>query len=262
MSTASSDEELSSEERARFEALPLVAYPPALFAAIHTGTDGDVDFYRRVCTGARSVLEFGCGFGRIAKPLYDDGLEVVGLDLSEGLMAMAPAGPTYLREDMRKVSLGRTFDRVILPYNGMYCMLDQPSVDAVLARAKEHLAPGGYFVFDAYAADAFHDLAEGELDAQDEFALVKEATFEGAPVEVFERSDWEPAQQRIDATYVHRVGEQLTKAQLPQRYLLSHQIVGLFERAGLSLVALHGGFDQHAFDEDSPLLIATATHLA
>ena len=51
-----------------------------LYALTHRGTAGDVGFYRRACAGASSVLELGCGSGRLLKRLARPGRQLVGLD--------------------------------------------------------------------------------------------------------------------------------------------------------------------------------------
>jgi SAM-dependent methyltransferase len=241
------------------------AYPPALYAAVHRGNAGDVDYYRCVCAGAQSVLELGCGVGRIAHAVAADGCEVVGIERDRGLLDLAPAGPaSLLRGDMRAFQLDRRFDRIIAPYNGMYCLLDEDDLLACLGCVREHLAPEGLFVFDGYAADAFH--AEGAESAPGWDALepVAAAEVDGVAWEVLEQSWWDPRTQRIDARYVHVAsGGQTVEATISQRYLLSHQVGGLLEHVGLRLMALQGGFDQAAFEPDqSELLIAVATDQA
>lgn len=40
-------------------------YPADLYAALHTGNEGDEDFYRTVCLGAERLVELGCRSGRL-----------------------------------------------------------------------------------------------------------------------------------------------------------------------------------------------------
>ena len=44
---------------------PVSEYPAHLYAAVHDGNAGDVEFYRQRCAGAESVLELGCGDARV-----------------------------------------------------------------------------------------------------------------------------------------------------------------------------------------------------
>lgn len=108
----------------------------------------------------RSLLDLGCGTGGHAFPLAARGYEVVGVDRSQAMLdaarakaASQPGGtasPQFLKEDIRKVSLGRTFDAVLSLFAVMsYQTTDEAMVEALRA-ARAHLDPGGLFVFDAW----------------------------------------------------------------------------------------------------------------
>jgi 2-polyprenyl-3-methyl-5-hydroxy-6-metoxy-1,4-benzoquinol methylase len=60
---------------------------------------GDVAFYERLArdTGG-GVLELACGTGRIALALAEAGLEITGVDISEGMLSVArqKAAPVLL----------------------------------------------------------------------------------------------------------------------------------------------------------------------
>src|SRR5690606_8158495 len=113
---------------------------------------------------------------------------------------------SLLRGDMRNLALGRTFDRILLPYNGLYCLGGAAGALACLKSAAAHLAPAGEFWLDVYAADAFH--AEAPLD--DEFAPATESTDDepiaqlevrGRTLLVFEDTVWSRDQQKLEVTY-------------------------------------------------------------
>jgi len=236
-------------------------YPAALYCAVHGGVPGDVSFYRQVCAGARSVLELGCGGGRVLDPLLRDGLDVTGLDRSASLLAIAAARAPradLVRADMRDFRLGRRFDRILIPFNGAYCMLEEGDLLGCLRAAHAHLAPQGLLVFDGYSADDFH--AHVDPTGADEPEKVKEVDALGTRWDVLEHSSWDTARQRIDAVYTHVPADARPRvvATIAQRYLLSTQVEPLLAEAGFELLVLHGDFDQSAHDGESPHLIATA----
>src|SRR5262245_48031980 len=93
-----------------------------------TGLEGDLQFYVEEAQKAGSpALELGCGTGRILIPVAEAGVEIVGLDLSDDMLAIARRKVDALPEevrgrieivrgDMRTFSLGRRFRLVIIPY--------------------------------------------------------------------------------------------------------------------------------------------------
>ncbi|MFW5921271.1 MAG: class I SAM-dependent methyltransferase [Polyangiales bacterium] len=232
-------------------------YPPDLYLAVHDGNPGDVYFYRRACTEGRDVLELGCGAGRVSCALAADGLDVAGVERDRELLALAPScGARFVEADMRRVDLGRRFDRIIAPYNALYCTLDEDELVDTLAQARAHARDGALLVFDGWAADRFH--AEADPEAVDEPERVKTVRARGFTWDVYEHSHWDRERQRIDACYRHvpREGGEAVEATIAQRYLLGDQVGPMLSRAGFELLALLGSFDDEAFDEDSEHLIA------
>jgi ubiquinone/menaquinone biosynthesis C-methylase UbiE len=88
---------------------------------------GDIAFYECLAreTGG-GVLELACGTGRIALALAETGLEITGVDISEGMLNVArrkaaarPAAVqqrvTLIQQDMSELNLGRRFGFVFVP---------------------------------------------------------------------------------------------------------------------------------------------------
>ena len=98
--------------------------------------------------GPRSVLDAGCGTGRVAIELHRRGLDVVGVDLDPAMLARARAkfpDVGWVHADLVDVDLGRRFDLVVLAGNVMI-YLDPGTEDAVVANLARHLEAGGFLV--------------------------------------------------------------------------------------------------------------------
>jgi SAM-dependent methyltransferase len=112
--------------------------------------------------GARSVLDAGCGTGRVAVELARRGVEVVGVDISPDMLAKATAAAPelpWVLGDLGSVDLGRTFDAVLLAGNVMI-FLERGAEGAVLRNMARHLAPGGHLVTGFYLSMGYLDLDE------------------------------------------------------------------------------------------------------
>lgn len=239
-------------------------YPARFYAALHRGTPGDLDHYLRVCQGAASVLELGCGYGRVVMALAAPGRTVVGVERDPELLAMAraalrglskaaSAGVELHEGDMRSVSLDRRFDRVLIPFGALWCMLDDDDLHAALTTAARHLAPGGRVAFDVYRADAFHAEAEPEDVPEEAFVAIGRVEVDGRPWEVLERSTWDKPRQRIDVTYLY-VDEsgQAIEGTIAQRYLLEPQLLAALTRAGLRPIHMSDSFHDPNFPNPPP----------
>ena len=111
--------------------------------------------------GPRSVLDAGCGTGRVAIELHRRGLDVVGVDLDPAMLARARAkfpDVGWVHADLVDVDLGRRFDAVVLAGNVMI-YLEPGTESAVVANLARHLEPGGALVAGFELQPGRYDLA-------------------------------------------------------------------------------------------------------
>ncbi|HEY8428323.1 MAG TPA: class I SAM-dependent methyltransferase [Sandaracinaceae bacterium] len=243
---------------------------PELYDLVHTGTPGDVEHYVRL-VGARRVLELGCGSGRVLVAMARAGARATGLEHDPGMIAGARArvarAPreiaeriTLVEADMARFSLGRHFDRIVAPFASLYCLLSRERVAACFERVRAHLVPGGLFAFDGYAADEFHERSRPSDYPDDVLEEVAKVTHRGEVLTVFEKSRWDRARQRVDATYLYvgRDGRVRHEAVIGHRYLRRREIEPLLERAGLELVSVAGGFAGEPYEGRRGSLVVIA----
>ncbi|HET7486464.1 MAG TPA: class I SAM-dependent methyltransferase [Acidimicrobiales bacterium] len=176
--------------------------------AERAGTDvhGEASFVASLVPAGGSVLDAGCGTGRVAAELARRGFQVVGADLDERMLEGARAKAPEL--DWRRLdlaapglaaALGRRFDAVVAAGNVMI-FLEPGTEAAVVANLAGALAPGGVLV-------AGFQLGGGHLplDAYD-------AHCRSAGLELAERwATWdrEPWAEGDYAVSVHRAGRTL-----------------------------------------------------
>ena len=107
---------------------------------------GEADFIESF--GPRSVLDAGCGMGRVAIELDRRGIDVVGVDLDDDLLDFARRSQPSVKgvhSDLATMAFARTFDVVAMPGNVMiFCRPSDRA--AVIDRAAAHMEPGGVLV--------------------------------------------------------------------------------------------------------------------
>jgi len=101
---------------------------------------------RRYNHDARRALDFGCGTGRSTRFLRNFGLEVIGIDISEAMLAQActldPAGDYRLVRDSLREFAPRSFDVILAAFTFDNIPTDGAKADA-LSGLCTVLAPDG-----------------------------------------------------------------------------------------------------------------------
>ena len=129
----------------------------------------DVPFWRRVAAGADGrVLELGCGTGRVSLPLAKAGVDLVGIDRSDqmlarlrarlvrnaGRLANLPGGRLahaldLIRSDIRALPFrAGSFSMVLAPYGILQSLLGDGDLSATLDSVARVLVRGGRFGID------------------------------------------------------------------------------------------------------------------
>jgi SAM-dependent methyltransferase len=115
-------------------------------AAAGENVHGEADFVERFAPA--SVLDAGCGTGRVGRELARRGLDVVGVDLDPEMLATArrkAPSVDWRLADLATVDLARSFDAVVMAGNVMI-FLAPGSEPAVVANIARHLQPGGLLI--------------------------------------------------------------------------------------------------------------------
>lgn len=107
---------------------------------------GEADFISGL--NPASVLDAGCGTGRVAIELAQRGIDSVGVDLDHDMLEVAnQKAPTlsWVEADLKDFNLGRSFDVAVLAGNVMIFVLPG-SEEVVIERVAQHLRADGFLV--------------------------------------------------------------------------------------------------------------------
>jgi len=126
---------------------------------------GELDEILPLLAAGASVLELGCGTGRLAAHLAARGHPVVGVDDSAAMLIHLPASVSGVHASIETLALTQHFDVVLLPSH----LINHP--DAALrasfvACAARHLAPGGVFYLKRHDPAWLRQVQPGPLAAR------------------------------------------------------------------------------------------------
>lgn len=143
---------------------------------------GEADFVERF--DPTSVLDAGCGTGRVGIELSRRGVSVVGVDLEPRMLAAARAKApdlTWVEADLVDVDLDRRFDVVVMAGNVMI-FLTPGTEAAVVANMARHLRPGGHLIAGFELGQGYHvDHYDADGVAAGLIRLGRYRTWDGDP---------------------------------------------------------------------------------
>jgi SAM-dependent methyltransferase len=146
--------------------LPVMGEPPIVHAAVPDGA---------------SILELGCGTGRLLRPLAGLGHPVLGVDESPDMLARVPDLPTAC-SPIETLRLDRTFGAILLASTMINA--DPAKRRAFLAACRRHADPGGVVVIQQQPPTWFDTVEPTERQHGDILLIVRSADRSGSQLGV------------------------------------------------------------------------------
>lgn len=106
---------------------------------------GEIELLRPLMPAGTTVLELGCGTGRLTHRLVEWGCDVTGVDNSADMLRHLHPSIHRVQADIETLHLDQRFDVVLLP-SGMINHAEAAVRRAFVAAAARHVAPEGRFI--------------------------------------------------------------------------------------------------------------------
>jgi len=220
----------------------------------------DLPFYLSLAQEVSgSVLELGCGTGRITIPLAQKGIEITGLDIVPGMLSRAQEKSgdlpiQWIEADIRDFHLGKLFDLIYTTGSVFQHLIERTEQEMMLACVKEHLSPDGLFAIDLLfpSRSSMEDSEE-----QDWYVYENE---EGKKVKVTGTDKYDPTKQIKHETAYRRwqdgEGREIIKrARFALRVIFPQEMKALLHYNGFSITHCYGSWDRSPLTAESQNMI-------
>jgi SAM-dependent methyltransferase len=239
---------------------------PQLYHTHHSRFTQDLHFWIDLAAqSADSLIELGCGTGRVLIPLAQAGHRCLGIDHDRAMLSFLQANldpvlkpaPLIIQADISHYNLGVQFPLIIIPCNTL-STLDEEQRRSCLECTRRHLRKGGIFAASLPNPETLRHLpAESVSEVEDEFIHPQS----GNPVQV--SSSWRRAKHTFTLTWtydhlfpdgtVERLNVDTVHHLVP-----AEQYLDDFRQAGFNISAVYGDYDRSPYTADSPSLIILA----
>jgi SAM-dependent methyltransferase len=207
----------------------------------------DVAFYvDHALVSGGPVVELAVGTGRIAVPIAEAGIPVIGVDSSPAMLRVAraaaeSAGASELVDlrlgDLREPPVSERVPLAICPFRSLLHLETEAEKLRALRAARALLDPGGRFVFDVFAP------SRDDIEETDGRWLEREPG-------IFERADWDEASRTLSLSV--RSADVTTTFGL--HWLSAPEWFRLLDEASFVVDALYGWFDLRPHDGDEDMI--------
>jgi SAM-dependent methyltransferase len=228
----------------------------------------DVAFFVDAAREAGSpVLELGCGTGRVLIPTARAGIEIVGLDLSQHMLAVCRerlehepetvrSRARLVQADMRSFELRPGFALATLPFRPFQHLLTTQDQLACLASIRQHLVRGGRVILDLFnpSLDYLGNPKLGEETGDEpEFQTPDgRRVYRRMRMVSCDRAA-QVNQHELIYSITHPDGRQERFVQaFPLRYVFRFEAEHLLARAGFDVEHVYGDYDKSPFGTKYP----------
>lgn len=223
----------------------------------------DLQFYIAEIPPNASVLEVGCGTGRVSLVLAKRGNSVTGIDLSQAMldvfnrkMVQIPAltgGVSLHCMDMRSFNLERNFDWIIFPFRVFQALISDRDRKACLSVVKRHMSGNSRAILTLFNPMKSVLNGWGRKNILD-FERIDEAT--GRTIKRYQdqmRHDGDAqvitARMRYEV-YANGALVETLFDELELGYLYPDQCDRLFAESGMTVVSAYSSYDRQPLREN------------
>jgi SAM-dependent methyltransferase len=132
--------------------------------------DGELEPLSRYFPPGCTVLELGCGTGRLTRPLLDKGCRVTAVDNSPDMLRHVPEAAARIRCDIETLDLDSRFDVVLLAAN-LINTADDAMRRGMLVACRRHVAARGCLLFRRHDPARFRSLRTGHYQTAGEVRI-------------------------------------------------------------------------------------------
>jgi len=228
----------------------------------------DVSFYVDLAKAARDpVLELGCGTGRVLIPTARAGVNITGVDVSPGMLAVCrqklagepadvQARARLVEADMRNFDLGTAFRLITIPFRPFQHLLEVHDQLACLAGVRSHLTDGGRVVIDVFNPSL--PALTGEALVNEESAGPDFVTPDGRRVVHTHRiASRDVHRQILNVELIYTItrpdgGHERAVHELQMRYYFRYELEHLLVRAGFVVDAVYADYERNPYGSKTP----------
>lgn len=229
----------------------------------------DIEMYKTMCDNTAQILELGIGTGRLAIPLAQSGLQVVGIDNSSEMLSILERkiqlekikNISFYKQDMRSTSINSKFNTILCPFCTFNFLLTIDDQEKALLSIRPLLSEGAKIIFDLLTVNTFSgSFTDGSLKHFDSYICPDESE----TIEIYTSSKFNQlsqifVQERIFRKYTCGLLTAERHITMRNRLFFLGEFRLLLDKCGFKVLNTYGDYKFSPFFQSSQELIVVAS---
>lgn len=207
----------------------------------------DIEFWKKVIENntPQSLLEIGCGTGRIAKAIITEKINYTGIDLSENFLkyfrdTLSEHTKKHIKlieGDARLYKFDEKFDLIILPINFISHIHNNQELEQLFKNLRSALSKNGRIIIDYFNPQIrFLDMS---IKNQYCFSFY----LDGEEIKAYETHNYNELHQinHIERKYISNT-KAIKIIHLPMRIYFKNELEYIIKKSGLSISEVYGNY--------------------
>lgn len=242
---------------------------PVLYDIFNANCVEDIEMYKKMCININQVLELGIGTGRIAIPLAQSGIHVVGIDNSTQMLAALKKkiendnidNISYYCQEMQDIMIESKFEFILCPFCTFNFLLSIEEQKKALLAVRKVMKEKSKIVFDLLTPYTFSGaFQDNSLKHFDSYSCLGEDSH----IEIYTSSKFDQCNQILSQERVYRkYDNDMLVAEfhstMRNRLFFLGEFQLLLDKCGYKILNIYGNYKFSQFSQFSQSLIVVAT---
>lgn len=239
-----------------------------LYSLEMDGFTEDIAVFNTMLPAQGSLLELGCGTGRLSRAVAGPHRPVTGIDILPAMLQTARQHESphcsYISMDMTRMGFATQFDIILIGYNTLNLLCEKKAISACLAGCKKYLHPKGILLLQLHLPTKNFIISNKKtfqfqvLDRPGGGKVIKEIL-----------KKYYPRTRTIQVEERYRI-RPMTKGKDNEDYRNIYAITGFqapewfatFKKAGFSPTEIYGDYHYHPINDGvSSMMLGSFSHV-
>ncbi|MBY0281940.1 MAG: class I SAM-dependent methyltransferase [Alphaproteobacteria bacterium] len=230
---------------------------PLIYDQEYGSFEPDGPFYLNLAKKYKdSVLEIGCGTGRITIPIAHIGAKITGLDISAPMLEQATKKAKNLNiewilKDCQDFSLKKKFSFIFMAGNAFQALLNLQAQEKFIKCVRHHLKTEGLFVFDT--RNLFPEKFSSPPKEPEYWHSFKDQ--QGIKVDVYGWYTYNPLSQIATFYTIRKWPDHSQNTTISLKYTYLHELKALLSREGFEIINVFSYFKGQLWNHESERIV-------